>query len=271
MNPSDWLRLVDEAFVVTGAGTPAWPDPHPDGEVPDEAYSRCEDPGKYRILAARAEAWTRVLTGRSLAVAESLPAAAGALSEAVEPPPVGAGAHSEEAEPPPAAVELPPAAAGAPSAAAAGARPAAGRPGAAEVWLREPEVAVDSAVRLRPVRSDAVPLVFGFSAMDGVPGTVLTLGAGEPAVELARLPDCGCDACDDGSEGILESLDEVVLAVLTGTFVALDAGRGRTVTALGDSWSAHDWTGTGQSVDEAIAAARQGRSPHHVVQGAAWE
>lgn len=65
---------VDAAFVTTGASTPPWPDPHPEGAAPvEEEYSRCLDPTKYRITAARAEAWVQVLTGQGLALAEELP------------------------------------------------------------------------------------------------------------------------------------------------------------------------------------------------------
>ena len=69
------LALLDEvetAFAETGADTPGWEDPHltADGEWRDsldEEYSRCLDPHKFRILWARAEAWTRVLTARGWA------------------------------------------------------------------------------------------------------------------------------------------------------------------------------------------------------------
>src|SRR5699024_2075680 len=58
----DLLADVEHAFAVTGADTPPWPDPHlgPGGrDVPvrEEEYSRCLDPGKYRIVVTRAEAW----------------------------------------------------------------------------------------------------------------------------------------------------------------------------------------------------------------------
>ncbi|NPC96185.1 DUF6226 family protein [Nocardioides sp. zg-DK7169] len=64
---SDLLAAVDRAFAATGADTPGWPDPHWDRE-PDEAeYSRCLDPGKYRILVRRLEAWIEVLADRDIA------------------------------------------------------------------------------------------------------------------------------------------------------------------------------------------------------------
>ncbi|ATG52948.1 hypothetical protein CFK38_16540 [Brachybacterium vulturis] len=66
------LTEVEDAFAQTGTDTPAWEDPHlsAGGELRDsreEEYSRCLDPGKYRIFWTRAEAWTRVLTARGWA------------------------------------------------------------------------------------------------------------------------------------------------------------------------------------------------------------
>ncbi|MDN5685583.1 MAG: DUF1990 domain-containing protein [Brachybacterium sp.] len=68
----DLLADVEDAFAETGADTPGWDDPHlrADGErraSSDAEYSRCQEPGKYRILWARAEAWIRVLTARGWA------------------------------------------------------------------------------------------------------------------------------------------------------------------------------------------------------------
>ncbi|NEB75631.1 hypothetical protein G3I40_10385 [Streptomyces sp. SID14478] len=209
-------RAVDEEFAMTGAQTPPWPDPHRDAPVTDEEYSRCLDPGKYRILAARVEAWTRVLTRFGLARAEP--------------------------------VDDPKA-----------------------VWRSDPGVPVTEAVRLSPVRGGAVPLVVGFSAIDQVPRTITVLGAGAPAVALERLPDCGCDACDDGSANLLEMVDDAVLAVVQGSFTHVDAGRGRRIVALGDDWSATDWDGSLPPVAEALAAARADRSPYEVVRGTAWD
>ncbi|WP_326772591.1 DUF6226 family protein [Streptomyces sp. NBC_01445] len=209
-------RAVDEEFAVTGVDTPPWPDPHPGGEVRDEEYSRCLEPAKYLVLAARAEAWTRALSRLGLAEVETV------------------------------------------------ADPAA-------IWRRAPDVGVSDAVRLHPVRAHAVPLVFGFSAIDKVPRTVLVVGAGEPAVSLEQLPDCGCDACDSGSADLLEVVDEVVAAVVTGTFVQVDAGQGREIVCTGDGWSASNWDASGPPVEEALAAARAGRSPFRVVRGTAWE
>jgi hypothetical protein len=40
---------------------PTWPDPHPDREARPEEYSHITDPGRYRIVHARARAWTEAL------------------------------------------------------------------------------------------------------------------------------------------------------------------------------------------------------------------
>ena len=61
------LAEVDRAFAVTGARTPGWDDPHPDRRPAEEEYSRCLNPGKYRILQARVDAWVQVLGLRTLA------------------------------------------------------------------------------------------------------------------------------------------------------------------------------------------------------------
>lgn len=66
----DIVAAVLRAFVRTGASTPGWPDPHPDRRPRDDEYSRCLDPAKYRIVAARIDAWTQVLTELELATAE---------------------------------------------------------------------------------------------------------------------------------------------------------------------------------------------------------
>ncbi|MET9498780.1 DUF6226 family protein [Streptomyces sp. NPDC006552] len=215
MDLSTLRRAVDEAFAVTGARTPPWPDPHPDREVRDEEYTRCSRPEKYRILAARAQAWTQALCGLGLATAE----------RAADP---------------------------------------------AALWRRSADLALGGAVRLTPVRPGAVPLVFGYAAVEGVADTVLVVGAGAPASTLETLPDCGCDACDDGSEQLLEAVDDLVSAVVTGAFVHIDAGSGREIVATGDTWSASNWDDRRTPVAAELDRARTGHSPYETVSGQAW-
>lgn len=206
---------VDDAFAATGASTPPWPDPHAaDREPPQEEYSRCLDPGKYRILKARADAWVQVLTSTGLASVELLADPAG-------------------------------------------------------VWRDEVAERLETAVRLRPFRAGAVPLLLGFRPLDEVADAIVVLGAGDPAVLLTRLPFCGCDACDDGSEMLLRELDEHIVAVVSGALVhvasrgdmAMTTGSGRTATGR--------FTQRGRA-ERVLDAARAGRSRYPCVAGRAW-
>lgn len=63
------LERVEELFAAESAGLSEWDDPHYDPSAPgerrdakEEEYSQCLDPQKYRIVLARADAWTMVLT-----------------------------------------------------------------------------------------------------------------------------------------------------------------------------------------------------------------
>lgn len=61
---------------------------------------------------------------------------------------------------------------------------------------------------------------------DHSPGlAVLHLAIVEPTVSLELHPDCGCDACDTGSQDLLRAIDEALMAVVGGPFVTL-RGRG---------------------------------------------
>ncbi len=70
-----------QARVASGfdaLGLPSWPDPHPDMGAPrDEEYSRVTDPGRYRVVHARARLWARVLEDTVGARAERLTPQAG--------------------------------------------------------------------------------------------------------------------------------------------------------------------------------------------------
>lgn len=67
--PADLIDAVDEAFYASvDLDVTPWPDPH-EGDPADEAeYSRLLDPGKWRIIGARADAWLDVLTRSGLAL-----------------------------------------------------------------------------------------------------------------------------------------------------------------------------------------------------------
>lgn len=64
------IPAVDDAFARLRGDLADWPDPHPGGREPlEEEYSRVLDPGKYRLLAARADAWVEAIVGAGLGTA----------------------------------------------------------------------------------------------------------------------------------------------------------------------------------------------------------
>lgn len=139
------------------------------------------------------------------------------------------------------------------------------------VWREEPPYRVPMVTEarwVRPRRSGALPLLVCLRSFDGVPDNVVTLGAGEPAVEVATLPDCGCDACDHGADQLLEELDEHLLDVSSGAFVWVKTPGG-VVRGRRIGWSAN---GLGEFgvIEQALAEALAGRSRHPVVHGACW-
>lgn len=71
---------------------------------------------------------------------------------------------------------------------------------------------------LEPVADGAALLVLTtHTPVDSEHIFTVTVAAGDPAVRLAEIPDCGCDACDRGSAALLEELDRWVLSVVDGS------------------------------------------------------
>jgi len=64
------LQAVEVEFDRTSAGAQGWANPHVDRGVTQDEYSRCLDPGKWRILVARTEAWADALRRLGLARVE---------------------------------------------------------------------------------------------------------------------------------------------------------------------------------------------------------
>lgn len=63
--------------------------------------------------------------------------------------------------------------------------------------------------RVVPRSRGALTLVVARSRLGDIDDAGVVLGAGDPAVCMAALPHCGCDACDSGSHSELETLDWV--------------------------------------------------------------
>lgn len=92
--------------------------------------------------------------------------------------------------------------------------------------------------RLVPTAPGAMPLVVARTRIVDVLDAGIVIGVGDPALELERFPDCGCDACDSGSTQELEHLDRHLTGVVTGTFRQLSRG-GAVITVIDeDGWSA---------------------------------
>lgn len=220
MDTAELLGAVAREFETTGADTPPWPDPHAGFARPrDEEYSRCLDPGKYRIVAARAEAWAHALVATGLAE---------------RAPVIDLDAAWQDGAPYPDQVR--------------------------GVWLR-------------PYRAGTLPLLLVLRSVL-TDDDALLIGTGEPAALLSRAPECGCDACDDGSAGLLEVIDEQVLDVVTGSLVHAVLRDGTTVIGGEDSWSAsgsrRDRIADRTTIETAIARVRAGTWTGPALHGASW-
>lgn len=174
MNLVELERAVERRFADTAAGLANWADPHPppDRIVADDEYSRVTDPGRWRIVGARADAWVGALLDTGLATVVAAP------------------------------VEW----------------PAASTP------------AVTRHVVVVPRVRDGLRMVVARSRFDVVDDAGLVIGVerdGGPAAVVTWFPDCGCDACDSGSQDELDRLDEVVIGIVDGTFRLLECDRQR--------------------------------------------
>ena len=178
MELSALMAEVEVAFTRTAAGLLRWDDPHPppDRIVADEEYERVTNPGKWRIVGARVDAWIDALVDLGLATVEH---------------------------------------------------------GADLRWVESPTSAFTRADLVRPTAEGAVPLVVCRSRIEDVPDAGVTLGVGDPAVRIAFIPDCGCDACDSGSQNEIDHLDKYIRPVVTGEFRHLRNGR-QSITVLED-------------------------------------
>jgi Family of unknown function (DUF6226) len=99
----------------------------------------------------------------------------------------------------------------------------------------------DRGVRLTSPRPGTTPLLL-LERDVPVPGhetslAVLHISVGRPQVCVDAHPDCGCDACDWGSESLLEAMDQTIGNVVAGPFVAV----------RGEGWHAEWHPGGGSS------------------------
>ena len=171
------MAAVDAAFVETGRGLSGWRDPHPDRMPLEEEYSRVTNPQRWKILAARAEAWFEALAAAGLAEIEA---------------------------------------------------------GSEVAWQEPPRITAARTIRAVPRAPGTIPLVVAMYRLDEAGGPAVVVGAGNPTIVVALAPDCACDACDSGSQGALDELDEYMLSVVTGAYRKLWRGR-REITVYSEA------------------------------------
>ena len=100
-------------------------------------------------------------------------------------------------------------------------------------WQKQPRTIVTRTDRAVPRTAEALPLVVARSRLAEVEDAGVTLGVGDPVAVLAVIPDCGCDACDSGSQDALDEFDEYVLSVVTGSYRQLWRGK-REITVISE-------------------------------------
>lgn len=126
-----------------------------------------------------------------------------------------------------------------------------------------------TATRLVPMAQGALPLIVVRGEFEDTPETVIAIGVdAETPLQLALWPDCGCDACDNGSECLLQDIDDSYLSVVAGGFV---------YASHGDWWvhTTYDgWQGIGNvpgDIERIFADALEGRpTTASTITGGAW-
>lgn len=104
--------------------------------------------------------------------------------------------------------------------------------------------------RVTPATPGALPLLLiehETRSAESAPLAVLHVAVARPDVTVAVLPDCGCDACDWGSDDLLTAVDNAVRQVIGGPYAAL---RGRGWQA---DWHPEGGSSGGIGVDHARA------------------
>jgi Family of unknown function (DUF6226) len=125
---------------------------------------------------------------------------------------------------------------------------------AAVSWKAQPAPVITRSERVTPLAAGALGLVVAHSKLGHVDDAGVVLGVGDPVERVNSFPDCGCDACDSGSQNELDHLNAHILAIVTGVFRRLSDGR-REITVLGDdAWSASGFGPTPRPIRPQVEA-----------------
>ena len=119
--------------------------------------------------------------------------------------------------------------------------------------------------RIVPRADEALSLLVCRTNLGAVPGAGIALGVGDPAEPLGWFPDCGCDACDGGSDADLEHLDAYIRGVVTGQFRRLRKGKQSITVVDPPGWMARGLRRFDR-VDVILSRPRRWRE----ISGASW-
>lgn len=109
-------------------------------------------------------------------------------------------------------------------------------------WEESPHTRMSSAMRVIPSAMGARPMVVARSQIGGVPETGITLGWGDPAVLVGLFPHCGCDACDNGAQLDLDSVDDRLSSIVSGGYRRLNQGDRQVNEEASYGWrTAGEW------------------------------
>lgn len=134
----------------------------------------------------------------------------------------------------------------------------------------QPQPVISRAERAIPVVAGALELVVAHSQIGDVDDAGLVLGVGSPAECINRFPDCGCDACDSGSQNELDHLDTHMLSIVTGSFRRLSDGEA-VITVIGDGgWSATGFSSTGRRIGRQVEAVLDNPHGWSELTGRSW-
>jgi hypothetical protein len=133
-------------------------------------------------------------------------------------------------------------------------------------WAAPPGPTITRTDRAVPIADAALPVVLARSRIDDVDDAGVVLGVGDPAVCVSWFPECGCDACDSGSQDELDRLDDHVLGIVRGTFRRLSKGR-RTITVIGEQGG---WSASGRFGRGGVGAVLADPAGWDVVRGESW-
>jgi hypothetical protein len=91
-------------------------------------------------------------------------------------------------------------------------------------WAEPPQTDFRRPFLVVPKAVAALPVVIARHRLGDCDDAGLTLGLGSPALPVGFLPDCGCDACDSGSQDLIDVVDQYFHAIITGRYRRLWQG-----------------------------------------------